>query len=543
MRRFEAKHLVLFRQRRLDLRQRRAGARRDDQLGRFIGLNAAVPADVERPAGRLVAVKRLRAAADDGKRRSMRCRLAYRFGKLGGNVSFLSHLSFFAPSRLCVEFLKPFEIGEGDLPAMHVHAPELGAARECRHRLARIEDTVGVEGVLESVKLGEFFFRELHAHLIDLLDADAVFAGDGATDRDAEFKNFSAQFLGTFQVAGFVGVVKNQRVQVAVAGVEHVRHRQAVLARQPVNAGQHLGDVPARNGAVHAVVVGREAPDGGKSRLAAGPHPEAFGFILGRAHFGGALPEQQFAHPRDALRDLLVGAVEFAQQDGRGLDRIADLDVVLGRADGGVVHYFKSGGGTAAGNDGGDGVAGLLNVVEGREHDLRALGVRQELDGDLDNDAEHAFGTGHQREQIVARRVERLAAERNDLAVRGQDLEADDVVDRETVFQAVHAAGVLGDVAADGAGDLRRRVGRVIQAIRRGRLGDGEIAHAGLDSGGAIQGIDFKDAVELREREQHALGMRQRAAGKAGAGAARDHGDTVLMAQQENAPHLFEIFR
>ena len=42
----------------------------------------------------------------------------------------------------------------------------------------------------------------------------------------------------------------------------------------------------------------------------------------------------------------------------------------------------------------------------------------------------------------------------------------------------MHAARVLGDVAADRARDLRRRIRRVVEAVRRRRLGDREVAHA-----------------------------------------------------------------
>ena len=72
-------------------------------------------------------------------------------------------------------------------------------------------------------------------------------------------------------------------------------------------------------------------------------------------------------------------------------------------------------------------------------------------------------------EQIVVAAVEMLAAEPHDLALRRHELDAEHVVRREAVLQAMHAAGVLGDVAADRAGDLARRIGRVVEAL----AGDG----------------------------------------------------------------------
>ena len=89
----------------------------------------------------------------------------------------------------------------------------------------------------------------------------------------------------------------------------------------------------------------------------------------------------------------------------------------------------------------------------------------------------------------------------------------------------MHAARVLGDIAADRARDLRRRVGRVIEAVGGRRVGNGEIAHAGLHDRRARQRIDRDDPPELGERQHDAVRIGQRAAGKTGPGAARDHGN------------------
>ena len=53
------------------------------------------------------------------------------------------------------------------------------------------------------------------------------------------------------------------------------------------------------------------------------------------------------------------------------------------------------------------------------------------------------------------------------VAVGEDHARGEDVVRREAVLQAVRAAGVLGDVAADRADALRRRIGRVVPARAR----------------------------------------------------------------------------
>ena len=145
------------------------------------------------------------------------------------------------------------------------------------------------------------------------------------------------------------------------------------------------------------------------------------------------------------------------------------------------------------------------DVVERRERDLRELRLGRELDGDLGDDREQALGAVDEREQVVAGAVERVAAELDDLAGDEHAAHAAHVVHGEAVLEAVHAARVLGDVAADRAGDLRRRIRRVVEAVRRGGLGDREVAHARLHDRGARQRIDREDPPELRERQHDAV--------------------------------------
>ncbi len=73
-------------------------------------------------------------------------------------------------------------------------------------------------------------------------------------------------------------------------------------------------------------------------------------------------------------------------------------------------------------------------------------------------------------------------------------------MDRQAVFQTVHPAGVFRHVAADGAGDLRGGIGRVIQAVRGGGLGDFQVADAGLQAGYAGYRIDLYDLAQASER-------------------------------------------
>ncbi|MCY1351180.1 hypothetical protein D9M69_374390 [compost metagenome] len=191
-------------------------------------------------------------------------------------------------------------------------------------------------------------------------------------------------------------------------------------------------------------------------------------------------------------------AVQLADQDGRGVHRVAGVDEVLGGADRQVVHHLQPAGDDAGGDDVGHRAAGPGDVSEAGQRDLGHLRLGQQPDGDLDHHAEHALGAHEQRQQVEAGAVEGVGAEGHALALDGDDLQAQHVVHGQAVLQAMHAAGVLRHVAADGAGDLRRRVRGVVEAVWRRRLGDRQVAHAGLHTGEAPDRVDFEDALEAR---------------------------------------------
>src|SRR5688572_8905608 len=107
-----------------------------------------------------------------------------------------------------------------------------------------------------------------------------------------------------------------------------------------------------------------------------------------------------------------------------------------------------------------------------------------------------------------------LAADPQDFAVDGDELEAQKIVRREAVFEAVHAAGILGDVAADRAGDLRGRIGGVVEAEMLHGMGDAEVGDARLHAGASVYDVDLEDPVEFSEPENDAVGERQGPAGK-----------------------------
>ena len=177
---------------------------------------------------------------------------------------------------------------------------------------------------------------------------------------------------------------------------------------------------------------------------------------------------------------------------------------------------------------------------DGKPTSKRARGLRllQDTDGHFGDHAEQPFGACDHAEQIITRSIEMPAAEAKNFAGDQHDFATEHVVGGHAVFQAMHATGILRHVAADGAGNLRGRIRRVIKSRMRNRVADRKIGDTRLRHHDAVVKIDVADAVELGHAEQHAVRERKRAAGQRGAGPAWHHLDAFVVAI---AQHLGDL--
>ena len=290
------------------------------------------------------------------------------------------------------------------------------------------------------------------------------------------------------------------------------RDPEPVLGAQLGRAPEHLGQLRSRHDAVLDVVARRDAAHRRERRLAATPDP---GALLGR--LGGVQPERaelaaDRLDRRRLLGDLRGGPVELDDQHRAGAGRVAGataastasivsasiISIAAGRIPAAITCETAS---PAASVDG--------EAGEQRPH---RLGRPQHAHDDPDRDPERALGADEHAEQVGALVV---ARERDELAVGEHDVGGEHVVDGEAVLEAVGAARVLGDVAADRADLLARRVGRVVEAVRGDRARDVEVGHARLDDHPAAVEVDLEHAVHPRERDDDAVGDRQRPAREA----------------------------
>ena len=237
--------------------------------------------------------------------------------------------------------------------------------------------------------------------------------------------------------------------------------------------------------------------------------------------------------------DFVDGAVEFDEQEAFAVG-VAGVDRGFGGEDGGAVHHLHRGGKHAGGDDVGDGLAGGGAGVEGGEESLHALRAAHDAEHGFGGDAECAFAADEDAHEVVAGCVGHAVrrAEPDELAGGKDDLATEHVRGGEAVLEAVCAAGVFGEIAADGADDLRGGVGRVEEAGAADELGDLRVGDAGFDGDESVFEVDGGDAVHAREADDDAAGRGQRAAAESGAGAACDEGDVVLRADADRGLDL-----
>ena len=105
---------------------------------------------------------------------------------------------------------------------MDMQAPELGAAMQLRKHLPRVEQAVRVESTFQALLMRQISFAKHSPHEVSFLDPDAVLAGEHAADFDAEPQDIGSKGLGSFDLVRLVGVVKDERVKIAVARMEDV---------------------------------------------------------------------------------------------------------------------------------------------------------------------------------------------------------------------------------------------------------------------------------------------------------------------------------
>ena len=173
------------------------------------------------------------------------------------------------------------------------------------------------------------------------------------------------------------------------------------------------------------------------------------------------------------------------------------------------VHHFDGGGNDPRADDVRHRAARLADAVEGGEQRLHAFRFAKNADDRLGDHRQRAFAADNQPEQIGAGRIGQRAADLHELAVWQHRVDRKNVVNGESVPQAMRAARVLGDVATDRAHLLARGIRRVVVAVRRDLSRDLEIGDAGLHRHSTIRNVHVEHAIEPGQADHHATRNRE----------------------------------
>ena len=162
-------------------------------------------------------------------------------------------------------------------------------------------------------------------------------------------------------------------------------------------------------------------------------------------------------------RDFVLEAFDLDDEQRFDVERIAGLGVGLATAMAGLSMYSMATGMMPEPMMAATHWPAASQELKPSSTGRAACGLRQDLQRRFGDDAELALGADDERQEVVAFRIEVRAADLDDLAVHQHDLEAEHVVGRHAVFEAVGAARVHREVAADAC----RRAGSMDPARRR----------------------------------------------------------------------------
>jgi hypothetical protein len=166
---------------------------------------------------------------------------------------------------------------------------------------------------------------------------------------------------------------------------------------------------------------------------------------------------------------------------------------------------------------------------------------REQLQCGAGDDAQGAFAADEQVAQVVAGVVLAQAAQPvPHLTLDGHHFQAQAEFARVAVAQHLHATGVGGQVAADGAAALRRQAQREQPAgVTRGLL-HLQQREPRVGNQGVVQRIDAAQAVHAPQREHQRITplIGGAAARQAGVAALRHHGYAVRVAPAQHGRHV-----
>ncbi len=189
------------------------------------------------------------------------------------------------------------------------------------------------------------------------------------------------------------------------------------------------------------------------------------------------------------------GAVALGQPDRGGVDGVAGARVPLHQLDGSRVHQLDGVGQPVGGHQVADGRRGLPERAEAGQHGADGRRDRQQPQAGAGDDAERPLPADGEPADVEAGQVGGAAVQQVGDPVGVGELDGQHVLAHHAVGEDVDAAGVGGDVAAEGRGDLAGGVGREPQAVRRPRAAEAGVHEPRLDPGATVGHVELAQGV------------------------------------------------
>ena len=225
----------------------------------------------------------------------------------------------------------------------------------------------------------EIVRREHRRHVLRLVRADAVLAGQRAARLDAVGEDLRGDLGRLVRLARNPLVVTDQRMQIAVAGVKDVADAKPRGPLERADARQHLRQPRPRHDAVLDVVVRRDAAHRGECRLAAAPDARALVVVCATSIVVAPCRRQMSTTVSKSVRDLGGGAVELDDQNGVGVGEVR-VHRGFGGADGERVHHLDRRRDDPGADDVGHGAAAGVDRVERGQQRLNRFGPPEDPD-------------------------------------------------------------------------------------------------------------------------------------------------------------------
>ena len=413
---------------------------------------------------------------------------------------------------------------------MHVVRFEacLAATFTQREDFAWIQRALRIECTVDAAHEIEIGVGEEKRHQFTFFHTDAVLAGEAAADLDAVANDFGGCLHGALELFVVAQIVENDGMKIAVAGMEDVADVESELSTDFLDAAERLRKFRTRDDAVEDVDPRGDAAECAEGILATFPEQLALFVVAGHADFARFVGAADFVDGGGLRGDGFQHAFDFEEKDGAGIHGKAGVDVIFDDAKGPAVEHFASGRRDAAGGNVGHGFARVVDGFENGEKRFDGFGFAGKFYGDFGDESERAFGANEEAGEIVGARIALLAADADNFAGGEHEFERGDVIGGDSVGERVRAAGIFGDVTADGGRFLAGGIGSEVEPGMLDGACDVEIYDARLDDGALIVEIEFEDAIHTGENKHESARTGERATREAGAGTTAEDWDAVL---------------